>query len=173
MQLCSCGLLDGSLGGRCGVRSASRGGAYFEMGPAACQTARSCIASADGLRRARCLAQWLARGALAEDSIRDWPGVLPDGSLVALRWMVRSGPGVLPDGSLVALRRMVRSRRARILTRWLTRICPVRRIIRRIRCMPNSSRDNCLTGKIRKGIRSHTRPSWVWAGARSYSSWSV
>jgi len=39
---------------------------------------------------------------------RDGPGVLPDGSLAALRRMVRNGPGVLPDGSLAALRRVIR-----------------------------------------------------------------
>ena len=86
---------------------------------------------------------------------------------------IRDGPGILPDGSFAALWRMVRSRRTRCLTRRLAQIGPVRRIVQRIRCWPNGSRDNCLTGKLRKGIRSHTRPSWVQAGARSYSSWSV
>jgi len=107
-----------------------RFGGWFEAGPAACPTARSCITSADG-------------------SDRDGPGVLPDGSLVALLQMVRfemgpaycptarsqrfggwfdsiraqriaqrlargapadgsiqGGPGVLPDGSLAALQRV-------------------------------------------------------------------
>jgi len=63
------GLLDGSLGGRLGVRGGSRGGA--------CNS-----------RRARRLARRLAR--------------------VSLWRMVRGGPGVLPDGSLAALRRRIR-----------------------------------------------------------------
>jgi len=133
---------------------------------------------------------------------------------VSLWRMVRGGPGVLPDGSLVALRRririetglascpMARSRRfggwfeagpasyptARswrfggwfgrdwpgCLARRLARIGPVRRIVRRIRCLPNGSHHNCLTGKIRYGIRSHTyQRRWAWAQAQSYSSWLV
>ena len=48
MQLRGNGLLDRSLGERRGVRGGSHGGVSFETGPAACQTARSCIASADG-----------------------------------------------------------------------------------------------------------------------------
>ena len=79
------GLLDGSHGGRRGVRRTSPGGACFETGPAACQTARSCIASADG-------------------SDRDRPGVLPDGSLAALRRMVRRMPGGVPDGLRISFR---------------------------------------------------------------------
>ena len=51
-------------------------GGWFEAGPEACPTARSYIASVDG-------------------SDRDAPGVLPDGSLVALRCMVRMDTGLL------------------------------------------------------------------------------
>jgi len=68
---------------------------------------------------------------------------------VSLRRMVRDGPGVLPDGSLSALRRMVRSRQARCLAWRLARIGVERRIVRRIWSLPNGSRDNCLMGKIR------------------------
>jgi len=137
---------------------------------AVCAAAR---AAAHASRRARRLARRLARVSLRR-MVRGGPGVLPDGSLAALRRMVRRGPGVLPDGSLAALRRMVRSRRARCLARQLARIGPVRRIVRRIRCLPNGSRDNCLTGKIRYGMRSHTHQRrWAWAQAQSYSSWSV
>ena len=86
----------------------------FETGPVACQMACSCITSADGSRRARCLA------------------------------------------------------------RRLTRIGPVWRNVRRIWCLSNGSRDNCLAGKIRYGIRSHTHQRrWACAQAQSYSSWSV
>jgi len=100
----------------------------------ACLTANSWIASADGLRRAQHLAQWLARVASADGWDRGGPGILPDGSLAAIQRMVRrmpgsvpdglrvslrcicaladdsirEGPGVLHDGSLAALRRMVR-----------------------------------------------------------------
>jgi len=43
-----------------------------------------------------------------------------------------------------------------------------------LRRLPNGSLDNCLTGKIRYGIRSHThQPRWAWAQAQSHSSWSV
>jgi len=141
------GLLDGSL--------VYCFGGWFETGPPSCPTALSWrfVGGFDS-RRARRLARRLARGASAEDSIRD-------------------GSGVLSDGSLVALWRMVRSRLARCLARRLTRIGLVRQIVRRIRCLLNGSRDNSLTCKIRKGICSHTRPCWVRAGARSYSSWSV
>jgi len=115
------------------VRAGSRGGACFETGAAACQTACSYIASADGSRRAQRLARRLARGASA-------------------------------DGS----------RRAQLLARRLARIGLVRWIVRRIRCLPNGWRDNCLTGKIRYGIRSHMHQRrWAWAQAQSYSSWSV
>jgi len=149
---------------------------------AACLTDRSvdgvvCAAAraaAHASRRARRLARRLARVALAEDSIRDVPGVLPDGSLAALRRMVRGGPSVLPDGSLAALRRMVRSTnpvscpaaRSRRFGGWFGRDGPG--------VLPGGSLDNCLTGKIRKGIRLHThQPRWAWAQAQSYSSWSV
>jgi len=132
------GLLDGSLGGRRGVRGGSHGGACFETGPAACQTACSCIASADG-------------------SDRDVPGVLPDGLLVALRRMVRRMPSGVPDGLRIsfrfetgpaacptarscrfggsALRRMVRFEMG---PRWPGG--PVR---------GDGSLDDCFTGKIR------------------------
>ena len=156
------------------MHGGSPGGTCFETGPAACQRARSCIALADGSRQARRLARWLARGTSAEDSIRDRPSVLPDGTLAALWRMVRGGPGVLPDGSLTTLRRIVRSRWARCVAWQLARIGPVRQIVRRIQCLPNGLRDNCLTGKIRYGIRSHTHQRrWAWAQAQSYSSWSV
>jgi len=60
------------------------------------------------------------------------------------------------------------------LARRLARIGLVRRIVQRIRCLPNGSRDNCLTGKIRYGIHSHMQERrWAWAQAQSYSSWSV
>ena len=84
-QLRGNGLLDGTLGGRRGVRGGSHGSACFETGPAACQMAGSCIASADG-------------------SDRDGHGVLPDGSLAALQRMVRRMPGGLPDGLRISFR---------------------------------------------------------------------
>jgi len=115
-------------------------------------------------RRIRQLARWLACVSLRR-LVRGGPSVLPDGSLAALWRMVRGGPGVLPDGSLAVVRWMVWSRRAWCLARWLARISPVQRIVRPIWCLPNGLHDNCLTGKIKKGIRSHTRPSWVRARA--------
>jgi len=84
------------------------------MGPASYPMALSCIASADGSRRTRHLTQRLARGASAEDSIRD-------------------GPSVLPDGSLVLLRQRIGWRRAQVLAWWLVRTGPLWRIVRRIR----------------------------------------
>ena len=168
------GLLDGSLGGQCGVLGGLHAGACFETGPADCQTARSCITSADDLRRTQHLARWLARGTSAENSIRDGPSVLTDGSLAALWRMVQGGPGVLPDGSPAARRRMVWSRRPRCLAQRLARIGPVRWIVRRIRCLPNGSHNNCLTGKIRYGIRLYMHQRrWAWTQAQTYSSWSV
>jgi len=100
-----------------------RFGGWFEAGAVSCPTASSQRFSG-GLdsRRVRGLARRLARSASAEDSIPDGPGVLPDGSLAVLRWMVRDGPGVLPDGLLAALWWMVQSRRARCLARQLTRL---------------------------------------------------
>ena len=89
-------LPDGSL-------AALRRRIRFETGPASCPTARSRrFGGGFDSRRAWRLARRLARGASAEDAIRD-------------------GPGVLPDGSLAALRRMVRSRRARRIARRLAR----------------------------------------------------
>ena len=79
------GLLHGSLGGRCGVSGYSRGTAYFETGLVACQTACLFITSTDG-------------------SDRDGPDVLPDGSLAALRWMLRRMPGNVPDGLGISFR---------------------------------------------------------------------
>jgi len=104
----------------------------FETGPAACLTARS---YRFGSRRAR----WLARIASVDGSDRDWPGILPDGSLAALRRMVRRKPGGLPGGLRISLQPMVRIetgpaacptahsyrcglRRARRLARRLARI---------------------------------------------------
>jgi len=78
-------MLDGSLSGRRGVRGGSRGGPCFEKGPPAYQSARSCIASADG-------------------SDPDGPSVLHDGSLAALRRMVRRIPGGVPDGLRTSFR---------------------------------------------------------------------
>jgi len=72
----------------------------FETDPVACQMAHSYIASADGSRRGHCLAQQLARGASTEDSIRDGPGVLPNGSLAALRRGIRIETG--PTSCLTA-----------------------------------------------------------------------
>jgi len=86
MQLRGNSLLDGLLGGRRGVYGGLHGSACFETGPAACQIARSCIASADCSRRARHLARRLARGASAQDSIRDGRCVLPGGSLASVRF---------------------------------------------------------------------------------------
>jgi len=41
-------------------------------------------------------------------------------------------------------------------------------------CMPNGSRNNCLTGMIRYGIRLHTyQRRWAWPKAQSYSFWLV
>jgi len=154
MRLRVNGLLDRLLRGRLGVRSGSHG-------------------SACGSRRARRLATWLAH--------------------VSLRRMVRGGPGVLPDGSLAALRRSIRfetgpapcpTARTWRFSGWLeagTASCPTARSRRFGGCfgrngpsvLPAGSRNNCFTGKIRKGIRSHTRPSWVRAGAQNYSSWLV
>ena len=53
--------------------------------------------------------------ALANDSDRDGPGVLPDGSFVSLRRVsIRDRPSVLPNGSLVyRFGVMVGSRQAR------------------------------------------------------------
>jgi len=70
MRLRGNGLLDGSLGGRHGVRGDSLGGACFVTGPAACQMAHLCIASADGSRRARRLARRLAHGPSVDGSRR-------------------------------------------------------------------------------------------------------
>jgi len=67
------------------MRGGLRGDACFETDPAACQMARSCIASADG-------------------SDRDGHGDLPDGSLAALRRMVRHIPGGVPDGLRISFR---------------------------------------------------------------------
>ena len=80
-----------------------RFGGCFEAGVVSCPTAHS-QRFGGGLdsRRAQRLVRRLARGASAEDSIRD-------------------GPGVLPDGSLAALWRMLRSRWARCLARQLMR----------------------------------------------------
>ena len=99
----------------------------FEMGPAYCLTARSrCFGGWFDSGWARRTARRLARSASADGSIRDGPGVLPDGSLVyrfggrfgsrrtrrIARRLARSasadgsdgdGSGVLPDGSLAAL----------------------------------------------------------------------
>ena len=115
------GLLDGSLGGRRGVRGGSRGGAWFETGPAACQTARSCRfgggfdsrrarhfarrlargVSADGSRRAQRLARRLARGASADGSVETDPVSCPAARSRRFGgWFGREGPGVLPGGSL-------------------------------------------------------------------------
>ena len=124
MRLRGSGVLDGSLGGRRGVRGGSRGGACFETGPAACQTARSCrFGGGFDSRRARRLARRLARGASADGSRRAQRlarrlarGASADGSV--------DEPGVLPGGSLAALRRMVRSRRTRCLARRLARQQP-------------------------------------------------
>ena len=59
------------------MRGGSRGGACFETGLAACQIARSCIASAD------C-------------SDRDGPSILPDGLLAALWQIVDACPAECP-----------------------------------------------------------------------------
>jgi len=66
MWLRNNGLLDGSL--------MYHFGGWFEVDPAACPMARSCITSSDG-------------------SDRDGPGVLPDGSLVALWRIIRIETG--------------------------------------------------------------------------------
>ena len=72
----------------------------FETGPAASLMARS---YRFGSRRAR----RLARIASADGSDRGGPAYCPT-ARSALRQMVRDGPGVLPDGSLAALRRVIR-----------------------------------------------------------------
>jgi len=169
MRLRGNGLLDGFL--------VYRFGGWFEAGSASCPTARSRrFGGGFDSRRARRLARRLARGASAEDSIRDGPGVLPDGSLVALRRRMRFETG-LASCPTARLRRFgggCDSRRARRLARRLAHGASAEDAIRDgPGILPDGSRDNCFTGKIRKGIRSHTRPSWVRAGARSYSSWSV
>ena len=83
----------------------------------------SCMASADGWRRVRRLARRLARGASAEDSIRDGPGVLPDGSLAALRWRIRFETGLAscPTARSQRFGGGCDSRRARRLARRLAR----------------------------------------------------
>jgi len=128
------GLLDGSL--------VYRFGGWFEAGPASCPTARSRrFGGGFDSRRAWRLARRLARGASVEDAIRDGPGVLPDGSLAALRRMVRSRRARRIARRLARGASADRSRRAWRLPRRLARVS--------LRRMPNGSRDNCLTGKIR------------------------
>jgi len=76
-----------------------RFGGWFEAGSASCPTARSwCFGGGFDSRWARRLARRLARGASAEDSIQDWPGVLLDGSLASLRRRMRfeTGPASCP-----------------------------------------------------------------------------
>jgi len=116
MRLRGNGLLDGSLGYRF-----SR---WFEAGPASCPTARSRrFGGGFDSRRARCLGRPLTRGASAEDSIRDGPGVLPDGSLVALRRRIRfqTGPASCLTAHSWLFGRGFDSRRARRLARRLAR----------------------------------------------------
>ena len=129
-------LSDGSL-------AALRQRIRFETGLASCPTVRSRrFGGGCDSRRARRLARRLARGASAEDSIRDGPDVLPDGSLLALRRIVQieTGPASCPTArSCIAS--ADGSRRARRLARRLAHVS--------LRRMPNGSRDNCLTGKIR------------------------
>jgi len=135
-------LPDGSLAVlRRMVRDASADGSRRAR-----HTARrlACGASADGSRRFGGWLRWarrtdrrLACGALADGSRRfgGWFEMGPAYCPTARSWrfgrssdasadgLDRDGPGVLPDGSLAALRR--------------------------IRRLPNGSRDNCITGKIR------------------------
>ena len=150
--------------------------------------------AAHASRRARRLARLLTWVSLRR-MVRGVPGVLPDTSLVALRRRIRfeTGPASCPTARSrcfgewfeagPASCMTARSRRfggwfgqdrPGCLARRLAHIGPVRRIIRRIRCLPNGSRHNCLTGNIRYGIRSHTyQRRWAWAQAQSYSSWLV
>jgi len=146
----------------------------FKTGPMAGQMARSYIASADASTRARCLARRYAHGASAEDSIRDGPSILRDGSLAALRRRILFETG--PVSCLMARSRRFsgwfevgpascRTAHSWFFGGWFGRDGPS--------VLPGGSHDNCFMGKIRKGIPSHTRSSLVRAGARSYSSWSV
>ena len=138
----------------------------------------ACVASADGSTLARRLPDGL-RDASADGLDRGGPGVLPDGSLAALRRMVRWDRR-MPSGCPTACATDPSVRwRSTHAQRLPDGMCdgsfgsvdrggpggfPTARL--------DALLDNCITGKIREGIRSHTRPSWVRAGARSYSSWS-
>ena len=108
-------------------------------------------------------------------AVQDGPGGLPDGSLVyRFGGWFEVGLASCPTACSRRFGRGFDSRQARRLARQLAHgASPDGSVEMGPSVLPGGSRDNCFTGKIRKGIRSHTRPSWVWAGARSYSSWSV
>jgi len=95
----------------------------------------------------------------APHAVRDGPGILPDSSLATLRRRIRfeTGPASCPT---------TRSRRFAGRFEGGPSSCPTARS-RRFDgwfgqdghgVLPGGSHDNYLTGKIRKGIRSHTRP---------------
>jgi len=171
------GSLDGSLGGRRSAWSGSRGGVlgstrawrlaqrlargaladrltlwrmvWIETGPASCPTARS-----------QCFGEWFA---MLRRMVQDGPGILPDGSLAALRRMVRDasadgcdGPGVLPDSSLAALRRMVRdasadgSRWAQRTARRLARGASADRLTLRRMVWIETGPAYCPTARLRR-----------------------
>ena len=68
------------------ARTAVRDGGWFDACPAACPTAFASLRFEAGPAAAR----RLARGPSSDGSIRDEPGVLPEGPLAAIRRMVRS-----------------------------------------------------------------------------------
>ena len=80
------------------ARRLARRHMWFETGPTACQMACLCIASADGSRQVRCLAQRLAHSGSAEDWIPDGSAGLHVGSLAVLRRRIRfqTGPASCP-----------------------------------------------------------------------------
>jgi len=150
--------------------------------------------AATGCSTDRSVDSALSRRITRRRMIQDGPGSLPDGSLVyRFGGWFEVGPACCPTASSRRFGRWFEAgpascptSRSRHFGGWfgrdgpgclawrLARIGPVRRIVRRIRCLPNGSRDNCLTGKIRFGIRSHTHQRrWAWAQAQSYPSWSV
>jgi len=123
----------------------------FATGPAACKTARSCIALVDGSRRARHLARRLTCSASVEDSIRDGPGILTDGWLAALRRRIRFKSGLTSClmACLQSFGGWFKVGPASCLTArswrfggWFGRDGPA--------VLPGTLRDNCFTGKIRK-----------------------
>ena len=112
---------------------------------------------------------------VAAHAVQDGPGGLPDGSLVyRFGGWFQAGLASCPTARSRRFGGGYDSRQARRLAQQLAHRASLDGSVEMgPGVLPGGSRDNCFTEKIRKGIRSHTRPSWVWAGARSYSSWLV